>query len=206
MRPLVTAVLLTVTAGAGLAACDILDPSQPGNLVPRTVDEDPSLPSLALAGTLFHYETFGDASKPVIIFLHGGPGGDYRDQLRLTARYDGYALTDDHFLVLWDQRGSGLSRRHDCGVYNLERMDADLDALVDHVSPGRPVFLVGHSSDGCVAVDAGRGDEVQRAQRGPIQSVTCTLTCTCSCTLTCTSDDHVHRTLTCSATCWSRRA
>jgi proline iminopeptidase len=30
-------------------------------------------------------------------------------------------------------------------------MDADLDALVDHVSPGRPVFLVGHSWGGMYA-------------------------------------------------------
>jgi proline iminopeptidase len=152
MTPHATAAaLLTITAGAALAACDVMDPSQPGNLVPKTVDDDASLPSLALAGTLFHYETHGDASKPVIVFLHGGPGGDYRDQLRLTARYDGYALTDDHFLVFWDQRGSGLSRRHDCGVYTLERMEADLDALIEHVSPGRPVFLVGHSWGGMYA-------------------------------------------------------
>jgi proline iminopeptidase len=149
MRPHITAALLTVTAG--LAACEIHDPSQAGNLVPRTVDEDTTLPSLALAGTVFHYQTFGDPTKPVIVFLHGGPGGDHRDQLRLKDRYDGYALVDDNFLVFWDQRGSGLSRRHDCGVYSLERMDADLDALVDHVSPGRPVIIVGHSWGGMYA-------------------------------------------------------
>ena len=69
---------------AGLTACDGLhDPSLAGNLVPRTVDEDPTLPSIALAGTVFHAEAFGDPNKPVVIFLHGGPGGDYRDFLRL---------------------------------------------------------------------------------------------------------------------------
>jgi proline iminopeptidase len=137
---------------AGLGACDgIHDPSLAGNLVPRTVDEDPTLPSIALAGTVFHTEAFGDPSKPAVIFLHGGPGGDYRDFLRLNGRYDGYALTDDHHVVFWDQRGSGLSRRHDCGVFNLERMDADLDALVDQVSPGRPVTLIGHSWGGMYA-------------------------------------------------------
>ena len=71
--------------------------------------------------------------------------------MRLNGRYDGYALTDDHFVVFWDQRGSGLSRRHDCGVFNLAAMDADLDALVDHVSPGRPVVLIGHSWGGMYA-------------------------------------------------------
>lgn len=141
--------LLTVTAA--LTACEVYDPSQAGNLVPKTVDEDPTLPSIALAGTVFHYETFGDPSKPVIVFLHGGPGGDYRDQLPLKNRYGGYALTDDYFLVFWDQRGSGLSRRHDCSVFTLDRVDADLEALVEHVSPGRPVYLVGHSWGGMYA-------------------------------------------------------
>src|SRR5262245_16554415 len=136
---------------AGLAACEVYDPSQSGNLVPKTVDEDPALPSLALAGTVFHYETFGDPNKPALIFLHGGPGGDYRDQLVLKDRYDGRALTDDYFVVYWDQRGSGLSRRHDCGVYTTGRMDADLDAVVEHVSPGRPVIIVGHSWGGMYA-------------------------------------------------------
>ena len=149
MRPHITAALLTVTAG--LAACEIHDPSQAGNLVPRTVDEDATLPSLALAGTVFHYQTYGDPTKPAIVFLHGGPGGDHRDQLRFRDRYDGYALADDYFLVFWDQRGSVLSRRHDCGAYSLERMDADLDALVDHVSPGRPVIIIGHSWGGMYA-------------------------------------------------------
>ena len=51
MRTQRGAALLMITAG--LAACDgIYDPSQPGNLVPRTVDEDPTLPALALAGTV----------------------------------------------------------------------------------------------------------------------------------------------------------
>ena len=146
-----SAALLIMTMTAGLAACDVYDPSEAGNLVPKTVDEDPAIPSIALAGTVVHYQTFGDPSKPAVIFLHGGPGGDFRDSLRLNDRYDGYALTDDHFVVFWDQRGSGLSRRHDCGVYTLDRFDRDLDELVDRVSPGRPVILVGPSWGGMYA-------------------------------------------------------
>ena len=136
---------------AAVAACHVYDPSQDGNLVPKTVDEDPTIPSLALSGTLFHYETYGDPSKPVVVFLHNGPGGDFRSELRLKERHDGYALTDDYFLVFWDQRGSGLSRRHDCDVYSLEQADQDLDALVDRVSPGRPVIFIGHSWGGMSA-------------------------------------------------------
>jgi proline iminopeptidase len=147
---LATAGVLFAVA-AGVAACQVYDPSEAGNLVPKTVDEDPTIPSVAVAGTVFHVETYGDPTKPVIVFLHGGPGSDFRELLRLNQRYDGYALTDDHFVVFWDQRGSGLSRRHDCDVYSLDQADADLDALVEHVSPGRPVVLIGHSWGGMYA-------------------------------------------------------
>jgi proline iminopeptidase len=151
-----TAASLLMMAAAGLAACDgINDPSEAGNLVPKTVDEDATIPALALAGTVFHYETFGDPTKPAIIFLHGGPGDDTRSLMRLADRQNavdgGYALTDDHFVVFWDQRGSGLSRRHDCGAYTEARIEADLDALIDHVSPGRPVILIGESWGGMYA-------------------------------------------------------
>jgi proline iminopeptidase len=149
MKTPIAAVLVTMSVC--LASCTVLDPSEAGNLVPKTVDEDDTLPSASFAGTKFHLESFGDPSQPVIIFLHGGPGGDFRDNLRLKDRHDGYALTDDHFVVFWDQRGSGLSRRHDCATFTLERLDADLDALVDRVSPGRPVILVGHSWGGMYA-------------------------------------------------------
>jgi proline iminopeptidase len=151
MRPLILPAATLLTLVAALSSCTVMDPSEDGNLVPRTVDEDPTIPSVELAGTKLHLETFGDSTKPVIIFLHGGPGVDYRDNLRLKDAHDGYALTDDHFVVYWDQRGSGLSRRHDCGVYSLAQVDGDLDALVERVSPGRPVFLVGHSWGGMLA-------------------------------------------------------
>jgi proline iminopeptidase len=149
MRSTTAATLLALAAA--VAACDLRDPSAAGNLVPKTVDEDPTIPALALAGTVFHVETYGDPANPVVVFLHGGPGSDSRALLRLTQRYDGYALWDDHFLVFWDQRGAGLSRRNDCDAYTLDSADADLDAIVDHFSPGRPVTLVGHSWGGMYA-------------------------------------------------------
>ena len=39
-----------------------MDPSADGNLVPKTVDADPSLPRVALNNSVFHAETFGDPS------------------------------------------------------------------------------------------------------------------------------------------------
>jgi proline iminopeptidase len=154
MKPISFVIWHLLALAVAAAACDgIHDASAPGNLVPKTVDEDPALPSLELAGTKFHFETFGDPSKPVIIFLHGGPGGDYREFTRLRERHDGYALADDHYLVFWDQRGSGLSRRENCSVYTADGIDRDLDALVEHVSPARPVTFIGESWGGMYATE-----------------------------------------------------
>lgn len=131
-----------------LAACEPLTMSDPGNLVPRTVTEDSSLPAITLNGSRFHAETMGDASKPVIIFLHGGPGGDYRSLLPMSGRFGGYSLMEDYFLVFWDQRGAGLSERHGKSELSIDTYLADLLALVDRYAPGRAVTLVGQSWGG----------------------------------------------------------
>lgn len=136
--------------GLGLLATALLlggclDANEPGNLVPRTVDEDPSLPSIEVNGTKLHAETFGDPAAPVIVVLHSGPGHDYRSLLRFREPVDGVRLEDRHRLVYWDQRGCGLSRRHDANEVTGDIYEADLVALLDKVSPGRPVVFVAKS-------------------------------------------------------------
>jgi proline iminopeptidase len=148
MKRTVTLLLLVLALATPLAC---LDPSADGNLVPATVDSDSTLPRVALNGSLFHAETFGDPSSPVIVMLHGGPGNDYRELTRLRQPVDGARLEDRHFLVFWDQRGSGLSRRHDPADVTGAAYDADLEALVDRFSPSRPVVLIGHSWGGMYA-------------------------------------------------------
>jgi len=139
---------------AALAGCSgLLDPEEPGNLVPATVDEDPSLPSIELGGTRLHLQTRGAPSGPVIIFLHGGPGGDHRSQLVLAETYNGYSLGDDHLLVFWDQRGAGLSRRHGKESLTIDRYVADLEELVERFSPAEPVVLIGESWGGMYATE-----------------------------------------------------
>ena len=142
--------LLLVT-GVAVAACDIMSPDDPGNLVPPTVEEDASLPAIEMNGSRFHAETFGDPANPVIVFLHGGPGGDYRSLLALNRLYAGRSLADDYCLVYWDQRGSGLSMRHDEDVLTIDAYVADLHALVNRYAPGRSVFLIGESWGGMFA-------------------------------------------------------
>ena len=116
MRRLIWLILTLALAGLGASGCDTISPTEPGNLVPATVTEDASLPAIEMNGSRFHLETFGDPANPVIVFLHGGPGGDYRSLLRLNEPLGGPRLSDQHFLVYWDQRGCGLSQRHDKDV------------------------------------------------------------------------------------------
>ncbi|HTJ21502.1 MAG TPA: alpha/beta hydrolase [Gemmatimonadaceae bacterium] len=138
--------------GLGAAACDnTMSPGEPGNLVPRTVAEDDNLPAIEMNGARFHAETFGNPANPVIVFLHGGPGGDYRSLLRLAERRNGYSLADEYFLVYWDQRGSGLSQRQNKGFLTTAIYVNDLNTLIDRYSPGRRVFLIGESWGGMFA-------------------------------------------------------
>ncbi len=113
-----------------------------GNLVPKTVEHDPSLPSISVNGTQLHAEAFGQNSNPIVVVIHGGPGSDYSSLLRCKAFADqGYRV------VFYDQRGSGLSKRHPKNSYSLQLMLDDLSAVIIHyrTSPNQKVFLLGHS-------------------------------------------------------------
>lgn len=139
-RLLAYALLLSLPLACGL------DPDAPGNLVPATVDEDSSLPSLLIAGTKLHLQTFGDPSHPAVVFLHGGPGGDFRSLLRLAALH-----RDGYFCIFYDDRGTGLSRRHDLDELSAHRLFGDLEGVVDHfVAADEQVYLVGHSWGGTI--------------------------------------------------------
>lgn len=105
----------------------------------QTVDEDTALPSVTLNAYKFHAETIGAEDKPVVIVLHGGPGGDYRNLLPIAP------LGKDFHLVFYDQRMTGLSSRKSDGVVTLKSFFDDLDAFVEHYGRGEKVILLGHS-------------------------------------------------------------
>jgi proline iminopeptidase len=137
-----TTLLSLLTAGSLLSACQTEDPSFPGALVPKTVDQDPSLPSIKINGTHLHAETFGNPTNPMLVVLHGGPGSDYRYLLNAqTFAREGY------YVIFYDQRGSGLSKRHDKASYRLSNMEEDLGAVIAHyrTSVSQKIFLLGHS-------------------------------------------------------------
>ena len=148
------AALVVVT----FSGCDIVEPNAPGLLVPLTVDEDGSLPSVSINGTQLHAETFGNPNDPMIVVLHGGPGGDYRSLLNCS-RFS----ADGFFVVFYDQRGSGLSKRHNKEIYTLRLFIDDLDAVIKYYRqrPDQKVILMGHSWGAMLAtayVNDRRGD------------------------------------------------
>ncbi len=75
---------------------------------------------------------------PVVLLLHGlaGESGEFVPTMN--------ALAADFRVVALDQRGHGRSTRRPADV-SREAFVQDAVALIDHVSPGQPVHLVGQS-------------------------------------------------------------
>ena len=116
--------------------------NEPGFLVPKTVDQDQTLPSISVNGTQLHAETFGNSDSAMVIFLHGGPGADYQNGLAVKQ-----LAGNGYYVVFYDQRGSGLSKRHKKESFTIQQMFDDLSAVIQHyrTSPTQKIFLFGHS-------------------------------------------------------------
>src|ERR1051326_5334046 len=81
----------------------------------------------------------GVVGRPVVVLLHGYPDN--------STVWDRVAelLAERFHVVRYDVRGAGGSGAPgDRGGYRLDRLAADLAAVVRAVSPGRPVHLVAH--------------------------------------------------------------
>jgi proline iminopeptidase len=137
--------LLCIALCFCVVSCDE-DMTKKGALVPKTVNEDKTLPSLNINGTQLHVETYGNKNDPMLVVLHGGPGADYRSMLQVRE-----LAALGFFVVFYDQRGSGLSKResrnHYQGTAVVQLFIDDLDAIIDYFqsSPRQKVFLLGHS-------------------------------------------------------------
>jgi proline iminopeptidase len=137
---LLVAVIFLTTLMVGCTKGKLIN--EEGNLVPKTVEHDATLPSVSVNGTQLHSEAFGDADSAIIVVLHGGPGADYRSLLNCKEfANQGYRV------VFYDQRGSGLSKRHPKNSYSLQVMYDDLTGIINQYkrSPTQKVFLLGHS-------------------------------------------------------------
>lgn len=91
---------------------------------------------------------FGDApGKPLLLFLHGGPGS------AMSLLHERYfrPLEADFTVVHWDQRGAGRTfGRHgkNTGQLSIDLLTRDGTALAEHLRarfPGRPLVVLGTS-------------------------------------------------------------
>ena len=98
-----------------------------------------------LNGLRFHYLTWGDPGRPMLICLHG---------LRSYGRtFAGLAetLADRFYVVAPDQRGRGETDWDPARNYFADQYAADLAALVDHLGVEK-VHVLGHSMGGINAL------------------------------------------------------
>lgn len=83
--------------------------------------------------------------RPVVVFLHGGPGFDH---MSLRPQYE--SLSDVAQLVFVDHRGNGRSDRSDPAHWNLAQWSKDVAKLIDALGLKKPIVF-GQSFGGIVA-------------------------------------------------------
>lgn len=94
---------------------------------------------LRVGDQLLQLYSWGSPEKPVVILVHG-----YPDTHAIWTKV-AEDLARDHYVWAFDVRGAGASSAPSATKsYRLSEFTADLRAVIDQVSPGRPVHLVGH--------------------------------------------------------------
>jgi pimeloyl-ACP methyl ester carboxylesterase len=94
-----------------------------------------------------------DRRAPLLLWLHGGPGGAERPLFR----YFNSELEERFVVAYWDQRGAGRSfdPAADPKQLTVGQHLADLDKIVDHLREtlsAKQVILVGHSWGAALSV------------------------------------------------------
>jgi pimeloyl-ACP methyl ester carboxylesterase len=96
----------------------------------------------------YHVQVWGEPSpdKTPLVMVHGW--------MDVAASYQFVvdALSHDHYVVAPDWRGYGRTPSGNVDNFWFPDYMADLDFLLDHYSPDRPVNLVGHSLGGNVVM------------------------------------------------------
>lgn len=97
--------------------------------------------------------TSKDISKPILLFVHGGPGFS---EMALIRKYN--SDLDKHFIVVnWDQRGTNLSYHADIpkASMTMEQIVADAHELTLKLKQRfgkKKIFLMGHSWGSAVGI------------------------------------------------------
>lgn len=142
--------IIIIALAAGLLAWGLIPPSTPpfkddrGNILPGSIA---ALEKVELGGMEQWLLIRGrDLNKPVLLWLHGGPGAA---QIPVARYFDGEL--EDHFVVVhWDQRGAGKSnpRNFDEQTMTFDRFLGDAFELTQYLKnrfQQEKIFLLGHS-------------------------------------------------------------
>ena len=107
-------------------------------------------PTLSAASELF-VETFGDPSKPAVIFLHGGPGYNSSGFRLGSELSSAQTLADNGFFVIaYDRRGCGRSVDV-TAQYTFEQSALDVVEILDDHHVER-AHVIGHSFGGALGL------------------------------------------------------
>ncbi|WP_116114583.1 alpha/beta fold hydrolase [Austwickia chelonae] len=90
------------------------------------------------------------AGRPTVVFSHG-----YCLSRRCWV-FQRRALREAGYrVVLWDQRGHGLSGTGETDSYHIDQLGRDLEKVIAEVAPDGPLVLVGHSMGGMTLMALG---------------------------------------------------
>ena len=107
---------------------------------------------VSLRGCRYHLLQWGhaDSSEPPLVLAHGWMDVGASWQFMVDALSD--AFVQERRIIAFDWRGYGLTESPPTASYWFPDYLGDLDALLDILSPGRPIDLVGHSMGGNVVM------------------------------------------------------
>lgn len=97
-------------------------------------------------------------ARPTVVFSHG-----YTLSLRSWVLQRRALVAAGYRVVLWDQRSHGRSAVSPIEDCTIERIGADLEAVIEATCPEGPLVLIGHSMGGMTMMSlAGRAPELIR--------------------------------------------
>jgi proline iminopeptidase len=141
--PLYTALFATACAADHAQHHDAPAQEAPAATATPAVTAPPTGPTT----DLYHAE-YGDASKPPVIFLHGGPGAT---SFVLEATAAQQIADAGYYVITYDQRGSQRSPKGTTADYSYAGATKDLANLIDVLQLKSPV-LMGHSFGGIISL------------------------------------------------------
>ena len=96
---------------------------------------------------LYFRQVGRERGRPPVVLLHGGPS---QSSLSFKNSFD--FLGDERRVIYYDQRGSGCSQvRPDPGLYTLDQLVAELEALRREQIRSERIVVVGHSFGSALA-------------------------------------------------------